>query len=492
VNPTRPAAAPPPFLPTSALSLELDGFVAVTAAMHAGFAEARSTFECTLPQLDPNVGFFVLAGIDPLLDALERFKLKSDELVWLESIGAIDANSKKRLTEMRFSCDVDAAPEGSVVFPGAPVLVIEGPFWQAQIVSAVVRAALGAPTLAATKAARCALAADGCEIIESAAATMNRLGGNPQIARAAYVGGASATTCALAARRYRIPVRASLPLRYAHAAGDEKIGFESWLKASQDRAILRIDHRNARESIDAAIAAVKERAQSSSWHDQDVAIEIGGGDLADLAALAIESFKNANLPEPVLVGSGRHLDEFAIADYRTREAPFSAFIVSCMELSKSGDGDWNADFDLSAIERGGQWAPRMRVGKNLATSSDPGRKVILRYVDADERPVADVACATNERIGSAKDLKFVDRATGFPTRLKGAKSSAPLLSNVMRNGKRVTAMEDARRIRERVSLSLSALHERFKRLRAPAIYPVGATASLASLKDELIADSRGS
>jgi len=73
-------AAPPPFVPTSALSLELDGFVAVTASMHAGFADARSTFECTLPELRPDVGFLVLAGIDPLLDALERFKLKSDEL----------------------------------------------------------------------------------------------------------------------------------------------------------------------------------------------------------------------------------------------------------------------------------------------------------------------------------------------------------------------------------------------------------------------------
>jgi len=484
-------AAPPPFVPTSALSLELDGFVAVTASMHAGFADARSTFECTLPELRPDVGFLVLAGIDPLLDALERFKLKSDELAWLESIGAIDEQSKKRLTDMRFSCDVDAAPEGSVVFPGAPVLAIEGPYWQAQIVSAVVRAALSAPSLAATKAARCALAADGCEIIESAAATMNRLGGNPQIARAAFIGGASATTCALAARRYKIPVRASLPLRYAHAADSEKGGFESWLKASQDRAILRIDHRNARASIEAVIDAVKRRAQSSSWHDQDVAIEIGGGDLLELGILTLQLFKKAGLGEPVLVGSGRHIDELAIADYRARNAPFSAFIVSSLDLDDaSGDGDWTADFDLSAIERGGQWVPTMRVGRNLASSSDPGRKVILRYLDAEERPVADVACATNERIGSAKDLKFVDRATGFPTRLKGATSSAPLLQNVMRNGKRVTAMEDAQKIRARVSTALSSLHERFRRLRSPATYPVGATAALATLKDQLIADAR--
>ena len=132
----------------------------------------------------------------------------------------------------------------------------------------------------------------------------------------------------------------------------------------------------------------------------------------------------------------------------------------------------------------------MRFGKNLASSSDPGRKVTIRYIDADDRPLADVAHATNERIGSAKDLKFIERATGFAARFKAA-SGAPLLSNVMRNGKRVNAAEDAKKIRERVSAGLSALPERYRRLRAPAIYPVGASSALASLKSELIAAARG-
>ena len=127
-------APPPPFLPVSALSIELDAFVAATAAIHGGFADARSTFECSFARLGTQTGFFVLAGIEPLLDALERFKLRRDELLWLESIGAIDEQSKGRLADMRFSCDVDAALEGSVVFASEPILTVEGPFWQAQLV----------------------------------------------------------------------------------------------------------------------------------------------------------------------------------------------------------------------------------------------------------------------------------------------------------------------------------------------------------------------
>src|SRR5437868_703765 len=98
----------PLFLPLSALSVELEAYVTVTASIHAGFADARTTFECVLPPL-ADAGFFVHAGVEPLLDALERFKLKSDELAWLEQLGAIDGQAKKRLVDMRFNCDVDAA-----------------------------------------------------------------------------------------------------------------------------------------------------------------------------------------------------------------------------------------------------------------------------------------------------------------------------------------------------------------------------------------------
>src|ERR1700722_10253895 len=112
-----PALPPPPPLVTSALGLGLEAFVAVRAAMQAGIADARAAFELTLEAPSSDWGFLVLAGLEPLVDALERFKARPDEADWLESVGAIDARTRKRLVEARFACDVDAPPEGSVVFP---------------------------------------------------------------------------------------------------------------------------------------------------------------------------------------------------------------------------------------------------------------------------------------------------------------------------------------------------------------------------------------
>ncbi len=483
-----PPAPPPPFLPTSALSLELDGFVAVTAAMHAGFADARVTFECSFPPLvgdGGDRGFLVLAGIEPLLDALERFKLKNDELGWLESLGAIDGAAKKRLADMRFSCDVDAALEGSVVFPGEAVLTVEGPFWQAQLMSSLVRGAISSGTTVATKAARCVLAAEGCEVIEASAAIAHRLGGNPLVARAAFVGGAHATTSALAARRYRMPVRASMPLRFALGSGSSKVAFESWLAASQGKAILRLDHRDATASIAAVVAAVKQRTAQSSWHDLDVALEIAGGDHLELARATVDAFKKAGLDEPVIVASG-DFDELAISELRRQNAPISAFSISSFD---DVDASLDAQYDMAAIEADGQWSPRLRVGRTAATSSDPGRKFVVRYFDAENHPIADVSCATNERIPSAKDVRFVDRTTGFPTRLTAA-SSVQLHTNVMRAGKRVSLPEAAKDIRDRAQKNVLTLCDRHRRLRKPTLYPVGVTAALASIKTDLLTLAR--
>src|ERR1700722_14781861 len=113
-----PSQAPLPPPVVSALGLGLDAFVAVRAAVSAGIADARAAFELRLASPSPDWGFLVLAGVEPLIDALERFKPRADELDWLLSVGAVDGPTRRRLLEARFTCDVASAPEGTVVFPG--------------------------------------------------------------------------------------------------------------------------------------------------------------------------------------------------------------------------------------------------------------------------------------------------------------------------------------------------------------------------------------
>lgn len=471
----RTPPPPSPALAVNALSLGIDAFQAVTASVHSGLANQRASFECVL---EGDAAFHVLAGVEPLLDGLERFRLKTDELAYLEGVGAIDATVMSRLMDARFTCDVDAAPEGSIVFAGEPVLIVEGPFWQAQLVEAWVRSSIDAATQVATHFARCALVAEEAEVIETGSTLVNRLGGNALLARAAFVGGSGATNNALAGRRYGVPARARQPASYVLASKSETAALEGWLKATTDQPVLRVDVREAMAGIDRAVAAARSRA-TASWSDAPIVIELAADVVVEAAPIAAEKFGKAGLKEPVLVVHGADAPS-RIAELRASGVAIAAYVVECPPIRPSG-----ARYEVVAVEEGGQWSPRMRLAPVAASSTVPGRKVVLRYFDADGHPVGDVCHGSSERHLAAKDVRLFDLRTGYATRLHDAATSAPLLTKMMRAGKRLNAMEAARESRERAMRGVRALAPGHRRIVAPAVYPCGMTLGLSTLRSEL-------
>jgi nicotinate phosphoribosyltransferase len=480
--------APLPPLVTSALGLGVEAFVAVRAAIAAGVADARASFELTLAPPAADWGFFVLAGIEPLVDALERLKPRTDELDWLASVGAVDGPTRKKLLELRFACDVDAAPEGTVVFPGEAVVTVEGPFWQAQLVGGLVHAAVTDATFVATRFARMGLASGGYPLVEDGAATAHRLGGTPLLARAAYVGGATATTSGLAGRRYRIPVMATQPTCLDLATGDFDRAARAWLAASPGECVLRLDPARARKDLPRLAAAVRDRAVAAParWDPGKVIVELPGGDRVALARATARAFIAEELAPPRLLVSG-DVDEALALELRAELSLDKLFLLPA-------EGTPNARafarYDLVAIEHRGAWSPRVRLGGDVASSSDPGRKLLVRYVDADGHPVADVAHGTGERFLRAQGGRYVDRATGIVARLDAA-SGAPLRASVLHAGKRASPAELPTSLRERARRAVEGLDEGHRRITSPARYAVGMSPPLAAQKAELLAQASG-
>jgi nicotinate phosphoribosyltransferase len=470
----------------------METFACIRAAVAAGVADARAAFELVFLPPSPDWAFLVLAGIEPLIDSLERLRARVDELDWLDSVGAIDPPTRRRLTELRFACDIDAAPEGTVVFPGEAVLTVEGPFWQAQLVGHLIQGALTDATLAATRFARLSVASNGAEIVENGAAAAYRLGGSPLLARAAYIGGAHSTTSALAGRRYGVPVSAMQPTVFLMAVGDEEKALRAWLAAAPQGAIVRLEPFRAREFLPKLAAAVKDRVQASggAWDESRVGVEIPGGDRLGLARQVVAEFARAGLSEPPIIVSG-DVDERVVLELTGHRTPVRGFAVG----SQWGTGGGRptselARYELVAIESAGAWSPRIRVGPDAASSSDPGRKLLLRFADASGRPIADVAHMTNERTLRAQGGRFFDRATGLGVRLQGA-TGAPLRASVMRAGKRATEQEPAGVARDRAAAAVASLDEGHRRVASPTHYPVGMTTQLAALKTDLLARASG-
>jgi nicotinate phosphoribosyltransferase len=461
------------------LGLGLEAFVSVRGALQAGVAEARAAFELTLSPPSPDWGFLVLAGLEPLIDALERLRARVDELEWLEAVGAIDSRTRRRLGDTRFACDVDAPPEGSIVFPGEAVLTVEGPYWQAQLVGGLIQGAIAEATFVATRFARMRLASGDAEIIEQGVAVAHRLGGIPTLARAAYVGGARATTSALAGRRYGLPVVAMPLAHFDAAAGTEDRAIRLWLASCDVEldCVLRLDAFRANTVLPRIIANVRQLGGR-----RRVAIALPTGDRAGLARAVATAFAAADLPPPRVIVCG-DIDERLALELRDLVLPEVWFAMPADATEGSAR---LARYELVSIEDGGSWSPRLRLGRDLESSSDPGRKLLARYTDAEGKPLADVAHAMNERLLRASGGRYVDRATGMSARLT-AVSSAPLRAAVMRAGKRAAAVEPANVLRDRAQEGLAALPEGYRRTVSPARYPVGITPSLAALKADLLA-----
>jgi nicotinate phosphoribosyltransferase len=479
-----PSSMPPSPLVTSALGLGLGAFATVRAAIAAGIAEARASFELTLRAPSPEWGFLVLAGIEPLVDALERLRMRSDELDWLASVGVIDAGARRLLGELRFRCDVDAVPEGSIVFPHEAVLTVEGPFWQAQLVGGFLQAAIGEATTVATRFARLRLASGGCDVLEDGAAVAHRLGGMPLLARAAYVGGAVATTCPLAARRYAIPCLAIDSVRFDLAVGDVDRASRAWLTAAPEPCVLKLAPGQVDRDLPRMAALVRERAmdRASGWDHGPVLIEVAGGDRLGIARAVVRAFADQDAPPPRVLFTGDIDERFAL-ELRAEPALDTA-------LALRADGRWAprpiARFDLVALEEAGAWSPRLPSGDEPDSPGDPGRKLLIRYVDAHGRPVADVAHATSERMQRAQGGRYFDRTTATNARLAAA-AGAPLRTSVLRAGKRSSPLEPLAAIRLRASQAVHSIAEGHRRIASPVRFPVGISPNLVALKEDLLA-----
>jgi hypothetical protein len=228
------------------------------------------------------------------------------------------------------------------------------------------------------------------------------------------------------------------------------------------------------------VANVRERMNLG---DRRIAIELPAGDRAGLARAIVKAFSSAGLAPPPIVISG-DVDERLALELRDVAIPGRAFAIAGEAGGDAGVSRC-ARYDLVSIEDGGSWSPRLRIGRDGESSSDPGRKLLVRYADANGRPVADVSHAMNERLLRSSGGRYVNRATGLTGKLAAA-TSVPMRGAVMRAGKRASTAEPALLIRERASRAVAALDEGYRRVVSPARYPVGITPSLATLKAELL------
>jgi nicotinate phosphoribosyltransferase len=243
------------YRPSLALATDLYQLTMAQAYRHAGRSGEEAVFHLFFRANPFGGGFAVACGLARALDYLAGFRFTPEDLAFLGGLAGNDARPLFRpdflreLAQLRLACDVDAVPEGTVVFPYEPLVRVRGPILHAQLVETALLNFVNFETLIATKAARVSLAARGDEVIDFGLRRAQGPDGGLSASRAAYVGGATATSNVLAGRLFGLPVRGTHAHSWVMAFDSEAEAFEAWAEAQPNNAVFLVDTYDTLEGV---------------------------------------------------------------------------------------------------------------------------------------------------------------------------------------------------------------------------------------------------
>lgn len=443
-------------------------------------------------------GYTIACGIEPAIDYLTDFRFTAADVDYLATLVGVDgaplfpADFLRELGALRLTLDVDAVPEGTVVFPNEPLLRVRGPLMQAQLVETALLAHVGFQTLVATKAARMCLAAEGQEVLEFGLRRAQGPDGGLGASRAAFVGGCSSTSNVLAGQRFGIPVRGTHAHSWVLVFEDEAEAFAAYADAVPNNVVLLVDTYDTLTGVTRAIETA--RSLRARGH-RLLGVRLDSGDLGYLSLEARRLLDEAGFHDTAILASNE-LDEHVIASLRQQHAAIAIWAVGTRLVTAFDQPALGVVYKLSAMQdAGGRWMPRVKVSEQAAKTTIPGLLQVRRYREPapDEAHgafAADMIVDESRPVPAGK-VTMVD--PGDPTRRKSFAHGArytELLQPVIRGGRRVRAAEPLPVARERAQRELQGFHAGVKRLMNPHRYPVGLEAGLHDLRTELVLAAR--
>ncbi len=456
-----------------------------------GRADVEAVFHLFFRKHPFRSGFTVACGLEYAIDFVRGLRFDAEDCAYLRGLEGEDGKPLfdepflDALEGLELRCDVDAVPEGTVVFPQEPLARVRGPILEAQILESALLNILNFQSLIATKAARVCAAARGEPVIEFGLRRAQGIDGALAASRAAFIGGCAATSNVLAGKLFGIPVRGTHAHSWVMSFDDEAESFEAYARALPNNCVFLVDTYDTLQGVRHAIAVGKRLAARGQ---KLLGIRLDSGDLAYLSIEARRLLDAAGFHDAAIVASN-DLDEQIIDSLKQQNARISVWGVGTRLVTGHDQPALGGVYKLSAVRAAsGAWDYKVKLSEQPGKVSTPGILQVRRYRSA-EGFAGDMIYDVER--GIAADAVIVDPVN--PTRRKAmAKglASEDLLVPLFRAGKLVYASPPLEAIRERTRTQLAALHPGVRRFVNPHEYPAGLERSLHDLRAELIQEAR--
>ena len=433
-------------------------------------------------------GFTIAAGLENAIDYLKNFHFSESDISYLRSMSGNDSaplfeeQFLDYLRTMKFECDVEAIPEGTVVFPNEPLIRVKGPILQCQLIESALLNIINFQTLIATKSARINLAAKGEPVMEFGLRRAQGIDGAISATRAAFIGGCSGTSNVLAAYHLGIPALGTHAHSWVQAFEDEPAAFDAFAAALPTNTIFLVDTYNTPKGIDNAIEAAK-KVEAQGYRINGIRLD--SGDLAYLSQLARKKLNEAGLQHMKIVASN-DLDEYLISSLKQQEAAIDSWGIGTKLVTAFDQPALGGVYKLAAIEtKTGEWLDRIKLSEQSIKVNIPGIQQVKRFY---RNGVMAGDMIYDQRKDLSGPVKMIDPSDPTRTKIldKASLSCEDLLVPVLKKGKCVYQQEPILKLQQRTSQQLDLLDKSIKRFVNPHIYPVGIEETLYNRRLELI------
>jgi len=434
-------------------------------------------------------GYAIMAGLESVVEYVKNLRFTDEDIAYLESRGIFSDEFLNFLSDFKFSGDLYAVEEGTVIFANEPIITVRGNVVEAQLLETFLLLAVNHQSLIATKASRIKHAAGKRTVIEMGARRAHGVSSANLGARAAYIGGADKTSNTLSDRLYNIPAAGTMAHSWVQMFENEEEAFRQYAELYPASSVFLIDtYDTLRSGVPNAIKVIKEVLIPKGV--DFYAVRIDSGDLAYLARETRRMLDEAGLEKCKIVASNQ-LDEYLIRALIDQGAPIDVFGVGERLITSKSDPVLGGVYKLTAIEKNGTITPKIKLSDNPEKITTPHFKKLYRIYDKKTGHAhADLITVHDETIDESEPLTIFDPTHTWKTQTFTDYHVKELLVPIFKAGKLVYDLPDIETIRKRSLHELSTMWPEVKRFDYPHKYYVDLSEKLWTVKQDLIKKHR--
>ena len=434
-------------------------------------------------------GYAICAGLEQTIEYIENLHFSDLDIAYLESLNLFQKDFLDYLRSFKFTGDIEAIPEGTVVFPMEVLMRVKAPILEAQFVETALLNIINHQSLIATKAARVVRAAEGDPVLEFGLRRAQGPDAGIYGARAAMIGGCAGTSNVLTGQMFDVPVSGTHAHSWVMSFDEELEAFRAYAKLFPNKCILLVDTYDTLESGVPNAIKVFNEMKEAGINMASYGIRLDSGDLAYLSKKARQMLDAAG-HEAAIISASCDLDEMLIADLKRQGAKISLWGVGTNLITSSDCPSFGGIYKLAAeIDKEGNEIPKIKITYNQEKVTKPGIKKVVRVYDKRTgKMMADIIALEGEKFDESKSLTlYAANARWKKTKLKAnSYTLRELLVPIFKEGKLVYQTPKAMEIKAYSKSELDTLWEEYKRLVNPQIMQVVLSDGLYALKEKML------